>query len=285
MEEHKQYLSDHADEAERRAAAQVMEGLQGLRLEDKVASVAVERAALYRRIFWQRIVIAMVALAFIAGAAYLLVGRKSTSIAPTPPQLPVEQPQKSPVPRDNQVVPSEKGKDNTGSVPIAQVRPSERLANPRYPAPEITLIRGDQESNKTFQTLLNQLWYTDYPLRGLTSKDPFKQADENLKNRDFNAAYIALNRLENQMAVNDTLRYLKGYCLLEMGEGNEALANFDPLQGRHAAWEPQLQWYRGLAMLLAGERAKALDLFRQVKTLPKHPYRKQAEKAAGLLSK
>ena len=113
----------------------------------------------------------------------------------------------------------------------------------------------------------------------------FKKADESLKKRDFKAAYLELERLEGQMTENDTLRYLKGYCLLEMGEGQEALTYFDRLQSRHPVWEPQLQWYRGLAMLLADERGKALALFQQLENQPKHPYRRQAEKAAGLLSK
>ena len=85
------------------------------------------------------------------------------------------------------------------------------------------------------------------------------------------------------MAGNDTLRYLKGYCLLEMGEGNEALTYFEPLQGRHAAWEPQLQWYRGLAMLLADKRPEALALFKRVAAKSGHLYRRQAEKALKLL--
>jgi hypothetical protein len=69
-----------------------------------------------------------------------------------------------------------------------------------------------------------------------------------------------------------------------MGEGEEALAGFDKLQGRHAAWEPQLQWYRGLAMLLADKRGKARALFKQIEKSPGHPYRSHAAKAEKLLA-
>ena len=281
MEEHNQYLNDDADEAERRAAEQVMEGLAGLRLEAKLGQVAAERAALHRRIFWRRLFIAMVALVLVAGAAYLFFGKKEI-VAPPPPVQP--QQEQGPVP--STPAPSlEKTDNKKTNEPIAQLRPAERLPNPRYPAPEVTMIRGDADENKALKSLLDQIWYTAYPLSGLNAGNSFTKADESLKKRDFTAAYLELNRLEGQMAQTDTLHYLKGYCLLEMGEGQEALTYFDPLQGRQAAWEPQLQWYRGLALLLAAEREKALALFKQLAARSNHPYRRQAEKAAGLLSR
>lgn len=279
MEEYKQYLSDDADDAERRAAAQVMEGLTGLRLEAKVREVAAERAALRRRAFWQRFLISMVALVLVAGAAYLFLKEKAT------PSVPQQQEQRSAPQADSPTSPPEKTPDKKENAPIAQVSPGERLPNPRYPAPDVTMIRGDETANKALKAVLDQVWYTDYPLKGLKVSGSFKQADENLKNRDFNAAYLALGQLETAQPDNDTLRYLKGYCLLEMAEGDEALTYLNPLQSRHAAWEPQLQWYRGLAMLLADKREKALALFKQISTQATHPYRRQAEKAAGLLSK
>ncbi len=283
MEDYKQYLSDNADEAERRAAAQVMEGLAELRREARVGEVAAERAALYRRLFWRRIFISIVALALVAGAAYLFFGKKETPAAPRPV---LQQQEQNPAPpAGKQTPPVDETDDKKASKPIAQLPPSERLPNPRYPAPEATMVRGDENENKARKALLDQIWYTDYPLTGLKTSQSFTKADESLKKRDFNAAYLELERLEGQLTQNDTLLYLKSYCLLEMGEGEEALAGFDKLQGRHADWEPQLQWYRGLAMLLADEREKALALFNALATRPKHPYRRQAEKATGLLSK
>jgi hypothetical protein len=284
MEEHKQYLNDDADEAERRAAAQVMEGLAGLRLEAKVGEVAAERAALYRRRRWQRTFIAMVALVLVAGAAYLFFEKKDPPATPPRSQQPAGQPETPAAPADNRNAPADPVKNNTSNKPIAQLPPSERLPNPRYPAPDVTMIRGDETANKARKAMLDQLWYTNYPLTGLKTGNAFKKADESLKKRDFNAAYLELERLEGQLAPNDTLLYLKSYCLLEMGEGEEALAGFDKLQGRHAAWEPQLQWYRGLAMLLADKRGKARALFKQIEKSPGHPYRSHAAKAEKLLA-
>jgi len=277
MEEYKQYLSDQADEDERRAAEQVLEGLTGLRLESKVREVAVERAALRRHAFWQRFFVSMVALALVAGAAYFILGKKETPAALQQQEQPSIPPAGTPMPLP------EKTPDKKENVPIAQLRPEEHLPNPRYPAPDVTMIRGDETANKVLKAVLNQIWYTDYPLKGLKVNGPFKQADEHLKKRDFNAAYLALEQLETAQSGNDTLRYLKGYCLLEMAEGNEALTYFDPLQGRHPAWEPQLQWYRGLALLLADEREKALALFQKLAKQSQHPYHRQAGKAAELI--
>jgi hypothetical protein len=61
MEDFEKYIDNNADEEERRAAAQVREGLTGLRLEAKVREVAAERAALLRRAFWLRVKIAVAA--------------------------------------------------------------------------------------------------------------------------------------------------------------------------------------------------------------------------------
>lgn len=282
MEEHKQYLNDDADDDERRAAEQVMAGLAGLRLEAKVSEVAAQRAALYRRAVWRRLFISVVALVLVAGAAYFYFEQKETGGAPSPVQPQQEQNQAPSTPAAPSIEKTDNKKTNE---PIAQLRPAERLPNPRYPAPEVTMIRGDADENKALKNLLDQIWYTAYPLTGLTAGSTFTKADENLKKRDFNTAYLELNRLEGQTDQNDTLRYLKGYCLLEMGEGQEALTYFDPLQDRQATWAPQLQWYRGLAMLLAAEREKALALFKQLATRSNHPYHRQAEKAVGLLSR
>lgn len=275
MEEHKQYLSDDADETERQAAELVMEGLAGLRLETKVAQVAAERAAFYRRRFWRRVFFAGGALALLVGAVYFFLGGKAMSAPSSVPTPPIEQSKERPNP-----IPTTAEKPS--SEPIAQLRPDERLPPPRYLSPGREMVRGDAAADKKTKYLLDQVWYTDYPLKGLRTGDAFAKTDELLKKRDFEAAYLELDDLEGQFSQNDTLRYLKGYCLLEMGEGAEALPYFDTLQGRHKVWEAQLQWYRGLALLLAGERTKALALFRQLAAQPKHPYRRQAEKTLGV---
>ena len=86
--------------------------------------------------------------------------------------------------------------------------------------------------------------------------------------------------LRNKQAYNMAILVSKKEC-----EAYEAQVYLTSLQGKHASWEAQLQWYRGLAMLLAGEQDKALAQFRQITAGPQHPYYKQAKKAVGLLSK
>ncbi len=281
MEEYEQYLNDPGDEEERRATRQVLDGLSELRLQAKVKEVALERAALYRRVFWQRFLLAVVALALVVGAAYLFFGKKSS---PAAPGLPTEQ-QRNPSTPDTQSIPPPNSSGKKIDRPVVQLNPAERLPDPRYAAPDATSFRGEEQNNQRLKKLLDQIWYTDYPLSNLSVQEPFLNAHTSLKNRDFNAAYVELDRLERQFSQNDTLRYLKGYCMLEMGEGYEAQAYLTSLQGRHTGWDAQLQWYRGLAMLLAGEQDKALTQFRQMAASPRHPYHRQAKKAVGLLSK
>jgi tetratricopeptide (TPR) repeat protein len=274
MEDYKQYLNDHDDPAERRAAEQVMDGLTGLRLEAKVEAVAAERAALLRRRFWRRVVLGAV-LVLVAGAALLYGLKKQNPPAPTPP------PQKQePIAHEDQVpgaptTPPDDAREKKKQGPIAQVQPS----GPRYPAPEVTMIRGDETANKALQALLDQVWYTHYPLTGLTPAGDFAEAGQRLEARDFTAAYVLLQRLERAQPANDTLRYLKGYCLLEMGEGDEALRYFENLENQQPAWRAQLEWYRGLGLLLAGEKEQALAAFKKMAAQPKHPYRIQSQRA------
>lgn len=285
MEEYEQYLNDPADEEERRAARQVVDGLSELRLQAKVKEVALERAALYRRMFWQRFLLAVVALMLVVGAAYLFFGKKGSPAAPNVPGQPIEQQSNPSVPGRSQDIPPQNTNSKKIDRPVAQLNPDERLPNPRYPAPDATSFRGEEQTSQSLKKLLDQIWYTHYPLTGLSVKEPFLNAHTSLKNRDFNAAYVELDGLEGQFPKNDTLRYLKGYCLLEMGEGLEAQAYLTSLEGRHAAWDAQLQWYRGLAITLTGEQEKALALFQQMAARPQHPYYKQAKKAVGLLTK
>jgi hypothetical protein len=77
--------------------------------------------------------------------------------------------------------------------------------------------------------------------------------------------------------------HLQGYCLLETGEGQEALLHFDQIQSRQLDWEPQLEWYRGLALLLADKKSEAIALFNVIAANAGHPYRRQARKALKLL--
>jgi tetratricopeptide (TPR) repeat protein len=92
-----------------------------------------------------------------------------------------------------------------------------------------------------------------------------------------------LQRLERKLPENDTLRLLKGYCLMEMGEGAEALIYFEKLKGKKPDWELTLEWYRGLSSLLTGDKEQAMAIFSKIAAEPRHPYREQSKKAIQVL--
>jgi len=277
MEDFKQYLSEDSDASERAAAKEVLEGLAGLRLEKKVAEVAAERRAWLQRRFWGRVAVGA-ALVIVASVAFLLLWKKEKSAtAPQPSQLQQQAAPQPPIANEPPLVnPQEKRKNE----PIAKIKPSENLPSPRFPAPN---IRGENSDNPAWKALLDQVWYTDYGTAGPRPTGVFSAADQLLKARDFNTAYIRLQRLEKNLPENDTLLYLKGYCLLEMGEESEALNYFEKLQGRQPNWESSVQWYRGLSLLLTGDQEKALTVFRKIAASPRHPYRARSERAITIL--
>lgn len=201
------------------------------------------------------------------------------------PFLPPPRPSRQ-TPCDLSPPPVQQEKYGHPSSPIAQLRPDERLPDPRYPAPEV-MMRGDEPSTTADdqQALLNRLWYTHYPLDGLVAASGFAKADSLLRLRDFTSAYIHVQRLERQWPQNDTVRYLKAYCLMEMGQGAEAQSYLESLQGRVPAWNAQLAWYRGLSLLQAGQKEGALSVFGEIAKSGKMPYRAYGKKAVGLLKK
>jgi len=281
MEDFKQYLSEGADDRERDAAKQVLEGLAGLRLENKVAEVAAERRAWLRRRLWGRMAL-MAALVIIAGVAFWVFGEKEGVGA----QKAIEQPGlQQPIATDNQPdvqtqLPPEKQEKKRESGPIAQNNAPDRLPSPRFPSPN---IRGENSEDKAWKALLDQVWYTEYPPAGIELSETFEKPDQFLKNRDFSTAYVQLQRIERKMPENDTLQLLKGYCLMEMGEGADALAYFEKIKGKNSKWEPTLQWNQGLSLLLTGDKEKALSAFRQIAAQPKHPFQAQSKRAIQVL--
>ena len=298
MEKYEQYLSDNAEDDERRAAAQVMEGLAGLRLEAKLREVAAEQAAQHRRTLWRRLLFTLAALAFLAAVAYWFFSENEAtpSVPPSEKQAP-----SSPSPTKKQTPDQNKSEKPREKPPIAQIKPKEEVPVPPDPifptfalqdelipeplnsAPDLVAMRGAGEANTALQALLDQLWYVDYPLLGLDISKAFPSIDEKLKKRDFTTAYLELEQLGSARPTNDTLHALQAYCLLQTGEGQEALLHFDQIQNRQLAWEPQLEWYQGLALLLADKRSEALAQFTTIAANPGHPYRRQARKALKLL--
>ena len=277
MEDFKSYLSENPEEEEHAAAEQIRAGLEGLRLERKVSKVAAGRRALLRQRFRARIVVAAL-LALTGGGALLLFWKKDPR-APLEQQHPLVPNPPDTTPMNPDVVsPTPPG--DSKNAPVAGTRPSKDLPEPRFPAP---VLRGADSDNPARIALLNNVWYTDYPPAGFAATGRFVQADELLKARDFTGAYVQLQRLERNLPANDTLRFMKGYCLLELGEGAEALAYLEGMDARQPAWKMPVEWYRGLGVLLAGDTRKAFDTFRKIGATPGHAYRQQGKKAARLL--
>lgn len=298
MEDYEQYLSNNAEDDERRAAAQVLEGLAGLRLEAKLREVAAEQAAQHRRTLWRRLLFTLAALAFLAAVAYWFFSKNVS----TPSVPPIEkQAPSSPSPTKKQTPEQYKLEKPREKPPIAQIKPQEEVPVPPDPifptfalqdeiipepihaAPDLVAMRGQGEANAALKALLDRLWYVDYPLQELEVSEAFPSIDEKLKKRDFTAAYLELEQLSSTLPANDTLHALQAYCLLETGEGQEALLHFAQIQGRQLEWKPQLEWYRGLALLLADKKSEALAQFTTIAANPGHPYRRQTRKAMKLL--
>ena len=327
MEDYEQYLSNNAEDDERRAAAQVLEGLAGLRLEAKLREVAAEQAAQHRRTLWRRLLFTLAALAFLAAVAYWFFSKNVS----TPSVPPIEkQAPSSPSPSKKQTPEQYKLEKPREKPPIAQIKPQEEvpvppdpifptfalqdevIPEPLHAAPDLVAMRGQGEANAALKAQLDRLWYVDYPPFGLKIDATYRSADQLLKKRDFSAAYLALEQIEQMQAdslslkiarenqkllekdptaspvaasplANDTLLYLKAYCLLEMGEGQEAIFYFSRMRFPDPAWIPQLTWYRALALLQANQRSEALAVFNTIAANSGHPYRRQARKALKLL--
>ncbi|MBL7827052.1 MAG: hypothetical protein JNJ57_10505 [Saprospiraceae bacterium] len=150
----------------------------------------------------------------------------------------------------------------------------------RFPAPN---LRGANASDPALKALVDQVWYTVYPLSDVTIESNVQIVDSLLKARNFDRAYIQLQKLERTQPSSPTIQFLKGYCLLELGEGGEALRCFDKLEQKNAAWKPQLEWYRALGSLLAGDRDMARKGFQAIAAQTDHPFNRYAQEAVRRL--
>ncbi|MCC6461466.1 MAG: tetratricopeptide repeat protein [Saprospiraceae bacterium] len=279
MEDVHKYLNDDGSPVDPESVQQVMEGLAMLRIEEKVAAVAAQRAALRRKRILRGLLLGALLAALVAAIWLVFTQSASDTPAPASSPSPVQPPAAPP-----DVTPSPAPPASKPRQPIAQA-PASRLPDPRYPAPATQLrsLSGSAEDAKALKILLDQLWYTDYPIPGLQPTGAFAETDQLLSRREFTTAYARLDRLERKLPDNDTLRYLKGYCLLELGQGAEALAYLESLQGRVAAWDAPLDWYQALGLLQSGQQDKARAAFRRIAAQNGHPFQAYGKKGVELL--
>ncbi|MBV6441753.1 MAG: hypothetical protein DYG98_15715 [Haliscomenobacteraceae bacterium CHB4] len=228
--------------------------------------------------------LALVLLFCAAGYFFLISDRTTPASGETPsPQTPPshESPQQTPGghpenPGENPILEPLKPKIPTDR-PVAGIK---RLPDPRYPAPN---IRGGGPQDTVLATLLDQIWYMDFPPAGARFAPPFDEAGQLLQQRDFSKAYLRLELLERTKTDNDTLRFLKGYCLLEMGQGGQAVDYLEQTADDKPTWSEYRQWYRALGLLLSGDGDEAKKVLEMIRNAPKHHFQRQSAKALELL--
>lgn len=277
MDDFKPKLTDDADDAERRAADLVREGLAGLRLEAKIAEVAATRRAWLRRRFRQRAIALGIGLLML-GALAFWVSRRTDSHTPS---IPPEKTPVSPQHIENQVPTTPPQQQAPApQQPIAAGEKPSAATNSRAPAPT---IRGENEVDEKRKARLAQVWAVEYPPAGFVANAHFRQLDSLLKIKSFGTAYARLQRLERTLPANDTLLLMQGFCLLELGEGSEAAGRFGQLADKPTSWQPSARWHRALGLLSAGRDAEALRAFKTIAGTAGDPFRERARRAAWLL--
>ena len=250
-------------------------------LREQVKAVLSEKPQTGRPQRWTWLAGIVLLIVLTGGLLYWLNKPANLPTAPVPPS---NTEQKTETPTPTQPTPDEKQPDTDQKREKAADTPRRPIASD-LPPPEFTAPtdRGQNKDTRAWKTLLDQVWYTKFPPENTRFNAPFTEAAQLLIKRDFTAAFVQLEIQERQQTENDTMRFLKGYCLLEMGEGADALRYLEQLEEHQPGWKAQLQWYRGLALLLTGEAQKAMPQFREIANTPGHPFRVQSQKALELL--
>lgn len=258
----------------------VREGLRQLRLEKKLEEVAAARMDWERKRTWRRILLGCTIAGLFGLAVFVWVNTERTPAPPSNIQEPV---QETPViepsqPAEKEAVLPEEKEVKPERQPIAAAEPSEEQLTAPQTFPN---LRG--EAATEMKKWLGQIWFAQYPFPGMKPSEVFGEADALLKGREYEKAYSKLQRLERQVPDNDTLRILKGYCLMYLGEGAEALRYFDGVEEQPLPVRQLLEWYRGQCLLLSGDKAGALAAFKAMADSPGHGYQRQGRNAVRVL--
>lgn len=170
-------------------------------------------------------------------------------------------------------LPTQTGKPSE-KMPIAQAVEPHSLEN----------FRGANSAKTPWADLVEKIWFAPLPVAPEKVASAFLPAVELLSKNDHAEAFRQLRKLENSgLAANDTLVFLKGYCLMQLWEGHAAQRNFERLAAKPNAWQADLAWYAGLCHLLAGEKRAAVLVFEKIAGQVGHRYRFEAERALELL--
>lgn len=163
--------------------------------------------------------------------------------------------------------------------PIAQ-SPEISSIPPRIPPVN---IRGKSEDKEAWDALMNSIWVSQFPPANTQFSPAFAPSVQLLTDKDFNKAFVRLRLLERKMPANDTVAFLKGYCLTELREGQESLDYFAKMTAEPADWAAALTWYRALDYLLIGETEKAGNLLNTMAKDANHPFQKASQNALEVL--
>lgn len=190
--------------------------------------------------------------------------------SPIPQNPPVEQPNDQ-----NEPSPTNPPEESIRS-PIAESRKVQ-------PAPNQPSVRGATTEANDWDKFIESVWVTRFdPVPGQYNQR-FSTITDYLKAENYTDAYVQLQLLEVQLPQNDTLAFLKGYCLLEMREGAEALKYFEKISNDEA-WNDERAWYSALANLIAGKQETATTLLKKISADPENTFKKEARRTLKKLN-
>lgn len=239
MEDFKPNLTDGADDAERRAAELVREGLAGLRLEAKIEAVATARRTWLRRRFWQRAIALSIGLLVLGALAFWKLGQKPSG-KPTEPA-----PQEQQIPR--QIPDNQPNESSPRPAPTQSQTPiAERPQTPRERA-ERPLVRGvfTQLDSATSRLLIGLLDLTEKNPPTVAGLDWEKSVQLLREGRPTEATTLIFNFEKQGETAAAEARWLLALSLLEQGKVDEAETVFEkiartPKHGRQRAAQKAL---------------------------------------------
>ncbi|HRI61129.1 MAG TPA: hypothetical protein PK228_15425 [Saprospiraceae bacterium] len=212
---------------------------------------------------------------FLLSLAFLVTGGFAwwfTRPRTAPPAEPA--PQSAPPPQQQSPPPA--------PAPLLETKPSpsKPIAQNSPTVPAMPNMRGQGDPLPAeLQRLLESVWFTAYDTLAAHYASRFQPAVAALTRQDYPAAFVALRPLEKATPGNDTLAYLKGICLLEMGEGAEAARYFSRMDSPGQQRQAEALWLSGLGYLLAGEKEKARAAWIKVSALHAPLYPQKAKES------
>lgn len=255
----------------------VVQHLRAQLLREHVASVLSEKPR-NRPFGWWWLLLAVAVLA----VGFGVWGGQQPAKAPVAPAPVI--PSAMPDPDSLPSVPSEpvQGSPET-TAPEGKAATTKPQPIAGLPASQAPGLRGQNEEDPAWKTKLDKILQANAPPAASSFGPGFRGEAELMAKREFTQAFVSLEMKERKQDKNDTLRFLKGYCLLELKEGADAIRYFEGLERHQPDWKPSLQWYRGLGLVLTGGGEKAIPIFKEISASPSHPYREQAARALEVL--